>query len=65
MRVSSLFKFDSFFGSQYRVLLFGSRKSGLTPSLNTIKVVQRYQLKHSHENAEHHEARTEYPLAVG
>lgn len=36
-----------------------------TSSGRAIEVVQRYQLNHSHENANHNEARAENPLAVG
>ncbi len=31
---------------------------------HTVKVIQRYQLNHSHENAQYDEARTEDPLAA-
>ncbi|SOP98543.1 hypothetical protein CFBP4215_02108 [Pseudomonas syringae pv. syringae] len=36
-----------------------------SPRSHTIEVIQRYQLNHSHENAQYDEARTEDRLAAG
>ncbi len=33
-------------------------------SSHAVEVIQRYQLNHSHENAEHNEARAEDSLAI-
>lgn len=35
-----------------------------TSSMHTIEVIQRYQLNHSHDGAEHNEARAEDSLAI-
>lgn len=41
------------------------KRTAFTSSSHTIEVVQRYQLNHSHENAQRNEARAEDSLAIG